>query len=305
MAELLALVRRNLKIYFKDRGTFFTSMITPLILLLLYAVFLGKIYKDSFVSNLPAGFTMDESIIDGTVGAQLMSSLLAVCCITVSFCSNLIMVNDRVTGAITDLTMAPVGGTILALGYYFATMLSALIICTGAMLACFVYLAFVGWYFTALDVFLLFLDVILMVNFGTALSLLICLPLKTQGQSTAVGTIISAGYGFICGAYMPIASFPKAVQYVVSFLPGTYGTSIIRNHAFRGVFEEMSDSGVPDAVVDGIADSVDCNLYFFDHQVPLYVSYIIIGGSLVLILAAIVCIVAVGNYSKKKKALKK
>ena len=31
-------------------------------------------------------------------------------------------------------------------------------------------------------------------------------PLTTQGQLSAVGTIVSAGYGFICGAYMPISN---------------------------------------------------------------------------------------------------
>ena len=48
MRDLKALVKRDTKLFFKDKGLFFTSMVTPLILLLLYVTFLGKVYKDSF-----------------------------------------------------------------------------------------------------------------------------------------------------------------------------------------------------------------------------------------------------------------
>ena len=67
------------------------------------------------------------------------------------------------------------------------------------------------------DVLLLILDVIILVLFGTSLSSLIHMFLSTQGQLSAVGTIISAGYGFICGAYMPISSFGSGLQKVLLF----------------------------------------------------------------------------------------
>ena len=36
---------------------FFTSLITPLILLVLYATFLAKVYRNSFAAAMPAGFS--------------------------------------------------------------------------------------------------------------------------------------------------------------------------------------------------------------------------------------------------------
>lgn len=79
MTGLGALIRRNCKLFFKDKGLFFTSLITPVILLVLYATFLAKVYRDSFAAAMPAGFAVDAALIDGTVGGQLVSSLLAVC----------------------------------------------------------------------------------------------------------------------------------------------------------------------------------------------------------------------------------
>lgn len=64
-------------------------------------------------------------------------------------------------------------------------------------------------------------------------------------QDKANGTIVSSAYGFICGAYMPISQFSVGLQKAISFLPGTYGTSLIRNHAMRGAFAELTELGFP------------------------------------------------------------
>ena len=269
MKALNALVKRNIRLFFKDRGMFFTSLITPAILLVLYVTFLGNVYRDSFMQAIPSGLEAARELIDGCVGGQLISSILAVSCVTVSFCSNMIMVQDKVNGSIKDLTISPVSSSTLALGYYFATLISSLIICVAATGMCLAYVAAVGWYMSVSDILLLLLDVFLLVMFGTALSSIINVFLSTQGQISAVGTIISAGYSFICGAYMPMSQFSEGLQKALSFLPGTYGTSLVRNHAMRGVFAQMESMGYPSEAINALRDAVDCNLYFFGSSVEL------------------------------------
>ena len=122
-----AMIRRDTKLFFKDKGMFFTSLVTPLILLLLYATFLAKVYKDSFATALPIGFEVPEKLLNGTVGGQLFASLLAVCCVTVAFCSNMLMVQDKVSGAAKDIAMTPVKKSTLAISYYISTVFSTLI----------------------------------------------------------------------------------------------------------------------------------------------------------------------------------
>lgn len=293
MSMTFILIKRNIKLFFKDKGMFFTSLITPAILLVLYASFLGNIYRDSFTSSLPDAFSLSDKIIDGLVGGQLMSSILAVSCVTVAFCSNFLMVQDKANGTIKDLRMSPVKSSILSISYYIATFVSTLLICLTATAICLVYIAFVGWYMSVADVCFLILDVFLLVLFGTALSSIINMFLSTQGQLSAVGTIVSAGYGFICGAYMPIYSFNEGLQKVLMFLPGTYGTSLIRNHSMRGVLSEMESEGVPSEVISSIMDSLDCNLYFFDKQVEMPMMYVILGASIVVLVGAFILINAI------------
>lgn len=284
MSMAFILIKRNIKLFFKDKGIFFTSLITPAILLVLYITFLGNVYQDNLVSNLPNSLKLSESIIEGLVGGQLVSSILAVSCVTVAFCSNFLMVQDKANGMIRDLRISPVSSATLSLSYYVATLLSTLIVCFVAMGICLTYVAIVGWYMSLVDIFFLLLDVLLLVLFGTALSSVINFFLSTQGQISAVGTIISAGYGFICGAYMPISSFGEGLQKITSFLPSTYGTSLIRNHTMQGVLAEMQNQGIPAEVIEKVKDSLDCNLYFFGSQVNIGAMYLILGiATLVLI----------------------
>lgn len=296
MNAIFAMIKRNMKLFFKDKGMFFTALITPGILLILYATFLGNIYEDSFYAGLPDTITLPEKVINGLVGGQLISSILAVSCVTVAFCANNLMVQDRSNGSIKDLKISPVKSSVLAISYYAATLLSTLIICLSATVICLVYVGAIGWYMSMSDVLFLLLDVVLLSFFGTAISSVINFFLSTQGQMSAVGTIISAGYGFICGAYMPISSFSDGLQKVITFLPGTYGTSLIRTHSLRGALTEMQSQGVPAEIVGSITDSLDCNLYFFGSQVSVPTMYLVLGGSV----AVLVGIYVLMNAMKKK-----
>lgn len=297
MKTLVIMLKRNIKLFFKDKGMFFTSLITPAILLVLYATFLAKVYKDAFVSSLPVGFVLDEGIMNGLVGGQLISSLLAVSCITVAFCSNFLMVQDKANGTIKDLRIAPVKSSILSVSYYIASFTSTLIICLIATVICLAYIGIIGWYMSFVDVLLLVLDVVILSLFGTALSSVINYFLSTQGQISAVGSIVSSCYGFICGAYMPISSFATGLQKVIFFLPGTYGTALVRNHAMNGVLKEMEKEGVPSQVVESIKDSIDCNIYFFDNKVDISSMYIILAVTVALLVGGYIAL----NMVKKKQ----
>lgn len=297
MTGLFPLVKRNTKLFFKDRGMFFPTLITPMILLVLYVTFLARVYRDSFVSALPAGITIPEGVIDATVGGQLISSLLAVACVTVAFCSNLLMINDKVSGAIRDLTVTPLKRSTLALSYFLSSALSTLIITFSALAVCLFYLSVTGFYMSLGDVFLILLDVLLLTLFGIALSSCINFFLSTNGQASAVGTIVSAGYGFVCGAYMPISQFSTGLQKVLSFLPGTYGTSLLRNHALAGVYREMEKT-FPSEVIDAIRDSVDCNIYFFDTKVGIGTMYAVLALSTLLFVGIYVLL---NVFCKKKR----
>lgn len=292
MTTFWLLTKRNIKLFFKDKGMFLTSLITPLILLVLYITFLGNLYKDAY-----QGVGLSDELINGFVAGQLVSSILAVSCVTVAFSSNFLMVQDKVTGAIKDITITPVKSKTLSLSYYLSSLIATFIICFSALGIGLIYIAIAGWYLSFVDVMLLALDVFILVMFGTAISSVINYFLSSQGQISAVGSIVSSCYGFICGAYMPIATFSTGLQKVLSFLPGTYGTSLLRTHALNGAFKQAEIDGVPVDAIKSLEESLDINIMFFNTNVSELTKFIIIGGCTILLIIAYVFI----NKMKSKK----
>lgn len=283
MKTLQALINRNRKLFFRDRGMLFSSLITPVILIVLYATFLAKVYKDSFTSYLPKILHVSEKLIDGAVASQLGAALLAVSCVTVTFCVNLTMVQDKASGARKDFNVSPVSRSKIYLGYFIATVLNSLMVNGLALVIGLLYIGKMGWYLSFMDVLWIIFDEILLVLFGSTLSSIISYPLTTQGQMSAVGTIVSAGYGFICGAYMPISNFGSGLQKALSYLPGTYGTSLIKNHMLRGIFEEMESEKLPDELITAIRETLDCNPQFHGNVVNTTQMVFIMAGSIVVL----------------------
>ena len=301
MKTVRALVKRNVKLFFKDKGMFFTSLITPAILLVLYVTFLGNVYTDSLKMALPEGFSISDKLLNGFAGVQVVSSILSVSCVTVAFCSNMLMVQDKANNSICDLSVSPVRPSVMSISYYLATFISTLIVCLCATVICIVYVAFAGWYFSVADIILLIFDVLLLCSFGVALSSVINFFLSSQGQISAVGTIISSGYGFVCGAYMPLSQFSEGLRNVIMFLPGTYGTALVRNHAMRGVLQAMSDDGLPADFVESVRDNFDCNLYLFDNKIGIETMYVIMLVTVAVLIGAYVAMNIFNSRRIKKK----
>lgn len=287
------LVLRHTVLFFKDKGRFLTALITPIVLIVLYMTFLGTVYHDS-LDSIVKYFDVSQKMIDAFVNGYLFSSLLAVSCVTVSFCSNMIMVQDKADHKVKDLLIAPVSKTTLALSYFISTLIITMIINMTALLACFIVLGTSHWILPIQDILYCLFDIFLLTLFGTALSSIINYFLTTQGQISAVSSIVSAGYGFLCGAYMPISQFTPAVRTFIKFLPGTYGTSLIRNHLLRSLFTKLGTK-VPADVMDVIHQSFDTSFTLMGHTVTQTMMYLIMTFTCVILLLIYISL----NYKKK------
>lgn len=296
--KLISLVGRNTKCYFKDKFLFFVSMITPLILLVLFATFLRNVYIDSFKSAFPEGFTVNGRILEGITGAWLMSSILSVSSVTVAFCSNVVMINDKIEGSLNDFRVSPVKGVTTSVAYFISNFFVTLMVMLCLMLVGHIYLAAVGWYIPVGDVFMIIVDVICGVLFGTLLAGVVESFISSQGGLSAVSTLVSSMYGFICGAYMPFSQFSEGLRNVLCCLPGTYGVGIMRNHYMSGYLSALAEEGIPPESVTAIKENFDISIKCFGTEISLGAMYGILLGACALLLSAYVAIVIVKNKKK-------
>lgn len=296
--KLISLVERNTKCYFKDKFTFFVSMITPLILLVLFVTFLKNVYMDSFKQAFPEGFTVNDRILNGVVGAWLMSSILSVSAVTVAFCSNIIMITDKMDGSLNDFKVSSVKGTTISISYFISNFFVTFIVLTVIMLIGHIYLACVGWYIPVGDAFMIIVDIFCCTLFGTLLAVVVESFISTQGGLSAVSTLVSSMYGFICGAYMPMAQFDEGLRNVLCLLPGTYGVGIMRNHYMNGYLDALAEEGIPAQAIEGIRKGFDADITVFGTDIPLGGMFGILLGACAVLLVAYILIVVLKNKKK-------
>ena len=287
MKKIINLTIRNIKVYFSDKGMFLTSLITPAILLILYATFLSNVFQSTFVNAMPKGIELSKKLLNGLVKGQLVASLLSVSCITVAFCSNMLMVQDKVNENIKDLMITPTDKKTLVISYFLASFISTLIVNLFALILCLIYIASSGWFMNLMDVLLIVLNVVILTLFGCVLSSIINSFLNTQGQISVVGTIVSSMYGFIAGAYMPMSQFGADLRKVLLYLPTTYGTALMKNSVMRGPFREL-EKIVPGNIVNSLKKSLDIGLLFNGNVVEASTMYLIVLMTIVVLFAVYV-----------------
>ena len=293
LRKMRYLTLRNIKLYFKDKMTFLVSLITPLILLVLFIAFLKSTYEDSILSIIQ-GFDLDQSLIDALTGGWLFSSVLATSCITIAFCSGM-MVIDKINRANIDFMVSPVKKSTLQLSYVLANLFSTFIITFVLLIVGLIYLACVGFYITFVDILLIVFGIIITSLFGTILANIIWTFTHSQGVVSGVCTLVSALYGFICGAYMLISTMGQGMQYFVSLLPGTYATVLFRQGFLNSVLNRMRET-LPQGMINGIASGLDVKMSFFGHDVSTLALILVISISTIVLLGVFLFI----NKFKKK-----
>lgn len=247
MRKFWGLTKRNLLVFFKDKTMVFFSMLTPLIIFFLYLLFLKGTYLDSLESSaetlIDAGLisTTDlSSLANGLLLTVIMGSAL----ITIPYNCLITLVNDRFSGIDVDITATPVSRLQIILSYFAASAISATIMTSVIMGGGLIVLQCTNpTFLTIKSILTLFGIVIIGAISATAIFMVFMLFLKSSSASGAFLGILSAGCGFVIGAYMPISSFSGAIQNFCHIFPATGITILIRRFLLSDLLTHV-DAGL-------------------------------------------------------------
>ena len=87
---------------------------------------------------------------------------------------------------------------------------------------------------------------------------------------------------------MPLSQFSEGLRNVISFLPGTYGTALIRHRLMDGVFAALEDEYLPAEAVETLREAFDGRLSLLGTEITQPMMYAVLGVFTVLLLAACV-----------------
>lgn len=294
---VLQFANRNLLAFFRERMTVFFSLLSPLIVLMLYVFFLGDVQVESVLAELPEGVTIDKGLVKSFVDCWLIAGIMCVSTMTVALNSMLVMVSDKEKKINRDFMSAPVKPSVLTLGYYLSFYAITFIICFAVLIVGIIYLAACGsLYVTAADFFICFGILLLSVMNSTIIMMFIMSFIKSGSASGAFSGIFSAISGFIVGAYMPVSMFPDAIAAITTFVPGSSTGALFRNYLMRGALEKMSE-GLPPIFTESMKDYFGFSLELGSKSLGMNFMWLYLAGGVAVFLALNIL---VGVLKKKK-----
>ena len=246
MAKLrgfMGLTKRNMLVFFTDKGTLFFSMLTPMIILLLYILFL----KNSLLSSLKDAATGLGNLIaakdmDQFVNGLLLTGIISSALITIPYNALEIIVRDREDRVDLDMLSTPVKRFEIILSYFCAAVASAFMQTMVVLAVGIGILSMSGdMYLTAADIVKLVGAVFLGTVSSTSVCMIVMMFFKSMGPCGAFMGILSAISGFVIGAYMPLSQFNKSIQNVCNLVPCTGITVLIRNYLTGGILRHMDE----------------------------------------------------------------
>ncbi len=289
--------------------TVFFSVLAPIIILLVYILFLGDLQANSimdmFESQGYAGMITDTEV-KAIVNNWMISGVMGVSCITVALNANIVMVRDRMSGNVNDIISSPVKRWVLYLSYIISCFLITFTICFIVLMLAICYLAGTGGLMMSFADFLTIVCVmVISVLSSSFFMVLICGFIKSTSALAALNGVFSAAIGFLIGAYLPFSMLPNYMQYIACFIPGTYSAGLFRNYFMGGIIRHLD---IPEDVLTNLLDSY-FNLDFFGHKITAGWMVLVILISIVLFASLIVIFYSnkrtnffmVGKKLKKRK----
>ena len=213
---MLALLKRNFILYFRNRSGVFFSLLGALISFLLYIIFLQKNLMDAW-SQLPDNTNL--------LNNWLMGGTLAVTGITTSFTALTQMVQDRENQVDQDLFLTDLGSWGLQVSYLISSIIISFV------MQVFMF-AVMSLYFKESPVISHLSEITLIMLLSSLLSsvvnILLIYRFKSVDSLGKLATIVGTASGFLVGTYIPIGVLPDFAQIIMKCTPATYIASLYR-----------------------------------------------------------------------------
>ena len=303
MKQFWGLTRRNLLVYFKDVQAVLFSMLTSIIVFVLFVLFLRQSYADSITAEAASlGPLVKAGDIDSFTYGLLLSGLMGSTVITVSYHSLTTIVRDREKRIDYDVSATPIRRWQIILSYFTASILSAVVMACLVLTAGLIFVSAKGSLFLTLgDAASLYALTALAALSAASLFMLVVLFFKSTSASGAFFGILSAASGFVIGAFMPISQFSEGVQRFCSVFPGTGVTALYRRILLRRLLAEI-DRGIGGVDGGGFARGLEetfiSPVRLFGRSLSPGQTLLYIAAGVVLCVAAI-CVIYPKIYKRK------
>lgn len=226
MNSVGVLTVRNLRLFFRDRAAVFFSLLSSLILIALYALFLGRLQIDNLTEALPNASAGD---IQWFVNAWVFAGITMITTLTTALAALSIFVEDRSSGRFRDFLASPIRRWQLILGYFLSSLVISVLMTVLVAAVGQTYMFIRGEEIMAVGQMAEAAGwIILSSGAFAALSSFIVTFLGSSGAFAALSTVVGTLIGFLAGAYIPVGTLPGNVVNIMNALPFAQSAMLIR-----------------------------------------------------------------------------
>lgn len=253
MEQFRAITVRNLRLYFRDKGSIFFSLLSMIIVIGLMVFFLGDMNIDA-ITELLGQFPGRDAAADADNARRLVlawtcAGILSINAVTVTLAVYSVMIKDRVNGKLGSIYTSPVSRLAITAGYIAAAWVASLIMCILTLAISELYGMVKGLEVYSLMTHIRLLGMIMVNSFTyAAFMYLIALIAKTEGAWNGIGTVVGTLVGFLGGIYIPIGTLSNTVGKIMKCTPVLYGTAMFRNVMTSDIVD-TTFAGVPEDVI--------------------------------------------------------
>ena len=280
---MLALLKRNFLLYFRNRSGVFFSLLGALISFILYIIFLQKNLTDAWAQLPNSGPLLNNWLMSGT---------LAVTGITTSLAALTQLVKDREHQVDQDLYLSDQGKWRLPFSY----LASAIII--SFFMQVLMYVLMCG-YFREVPTLSLLPEVLLIMLLSSLLSSLVNAIFVNFFQSVdslgKFATIVGTASGFLVGTYVPLGVLPNFAQLLMKCTPATYIAALYRQVLMNETLSETFKG--QDDLLQEFQEKMGVQIKWQELLTKENTYFIVLGG---ILLVGILWAVLVKKSSKKK-----
>ncbi len=290
MRSVALLTGRNLRIFFRDPAAVFFSLLSPLILIGLYALFLGNLQVESLTEQLPAASSQD---IHWFVNTWVFAGITMITTLTTSLAALGVFVDDKATGRFSDFVVSPIRRGQLILGYLMASLIVSVLMTIFTIIIGQVYMLTQGSDLMPLTQLAQLLGyVVLAAAAYAALSSFVVTFLKSTGAFAALSTVVGTLIGFLAGAYIPVGTLPDGVVKVIHSLPFGQSAMLIRR---------PYSTQALDAITGGQEQSVDTVQEFYGMTASVGGFEITAAIAIFALIAVTVVFTALGTWQLSRR----
>lgn len=280
-----SLTNRGLKIFFRDKGGVFFSLLGVIIIFCLFIFFIG----DSIMEGLSYIDNIKEIMNSWVVAGMLASSA-----ITTSMGAYAIMVSDREHKTVKDFYSSPVRrsaivGGYLTTGFVVSVLMSVITFIFGE-----IYICVRGGSLLELVDILKVLGLILLSSFAS--SAMVCFIvsfIRSVNVYTTVSIILGTLIGFLIGAYVNMGGLSNVIQTIIRCFPPAHAASLFRQVLMGPSMSASFASMPPEAAVE-FKESLGVVFHYGDKVAEPWINILVLVAT-----GVVFYLLAIGNMARK------